>query len=398
MDFSYMLLETSGGTLQAYSFFPKRNYPLLPCDIFPEISDVPSSVRKLRVAFIVPHHQLTGCLKAMLQQMKEMKKNGHIVTAVYRSNDADSAIPPWSHLTDDDVSGQIIIPSDDKYLEHINNVDIIMLSWMSQVPEFCHSVIPVVLWEQGSEMLYGEYTRVMGMQNSQSLERMHMHNVFRTPVHLFAVSPQVQAVLKGVYNRESQFFPYNLDTDFYYPLKEKNNDIPIILLVGKPTLSFKGFDVAVNVLQRVRNAGYSFKVAWATPSEFTSSGVSLEFELFIKPSQEKLAELYRNADIYLSTSLYESLPLPPLEAMASGTAVIATDNGGINTYAKPGVNCLLCEQGDLDSVAVAIQYLLTNPEARILLAEEGRKTAIEYSYDKIVPKLEQCFHKILGIC
>ncbi|MDL2248528.1 glycosyltransferase [Tyzzerella sp. OttesenSCG-928-J15] len=50
--------------------------------------------------------------------------------------------------------------------------------------------------------------------------------------------------------------------------------------------------------------------------------------------------MYRNADIFLSTSLYESFPSPPGEPKASGTAVLSTYNGGTNTYAVPCENCL----------------------------------------------------------
>jgi len=393
LEFSYKLLETDDGTLQTYSFFPKVKYDVLKCDMLPEPTPSPVTCKKLKIAYVIPHFVLTGSMKAMLQQMKELAKGGHTVIAYYRSNEKSNAIPDWSDLSNDDISGQTVIPEGESYLDHIKDVDIIVLGWMYQVPEFRHSTIPVVLWEQGSEMFFGDYKE---MQGSESLDRLALHTVFRIPVHLLAVSTPVQTVLENVYNRLSQLFPLNIDTDFYYPLKEKKNEIPVILLVGKPTLPFKGFDVALYALELVKSAGHKFKLVWATPVEFSFPGITIEFEKHVEPTQEKLAELFRSADIYLSTSLYESFSLPPLEAMASGTAVVATDNGGINTYAKPGVNCLLCEQGDLNSIAVALQYLLQNPEVRELLAIEGRKTALEYSVGNTTHMLEQCFYRILN--
>jgi len=391
-DFSYKLLETDADSLQVYSFFPKVKYDILQCDILPEIKDEAELVRKLKIAYVIPHFVLTGSVKAMLQQMKELAKNGHTIIAYYRSNETDRAIPGWSDLSSDDISKEIVIPDGENYPDHITDVDIIVLGWMYQVPEFRHSTIPVVLWEQGSEMFFGDYKE---MQDSKALDRIALHTVFRMPVHLLAVSIPVKTVLNDVYNRRSQLFPLNIDTDFYYPLEKKNNEVPVILLVGKPTLPFKGFDAALYALELVRSAGFKYKLIWATPIEYSFPGITFEFEKYVEPSQEKLAELFRSADIYLSTSLYESFSLPPLEAMASGTAVVATDNGGINTYAKPGVNCLLCEQGDLNSIAVALQYLLQNPEIRDLLAAEGRKTALEYSVGNTTARLEQCLFRIL---
>jgi len=390
-DFSYKLLDTDDDTLQMYSFFPKVKYENLQCDILLDAKHG-YGTKKLKIAYVIPHFVLTGSMKAVFQQMKELAKNGHSIIAYYRSNETNRAIPDWSNLTSDDITGQIVIPEGDNYLDHITDVDIIVLGWMYQVPEFQHSTIPVVLWEQGSEMFFGDYKE---MQDSKALDRIALHTVFRMPVHLLAVSTPVQIVLENVYNRRSLLFPLNIDTDFYCPLDEKNNEVPVILLAGKPTLPFKGFDVALYALELVRSAGLEFKLIWATPVEYDFPGITFEFEKYVEPSQEKLAELFRSADIYLSTSLYESFSLPPLEAMASGTAVIATDNGGINTYAKPGINCLLCEQGDLNSIAVAIQYLLQNPEVRDLLAVEGRKTALDYSVGNTTARLELCLLRIL---
>jgi glycosyltransferase involved in cell wall biosynthesis len=248
------------------------------------------------------------------------------------------------------------------------------------------------MWEQGSEFFFGEHRKP---QYSRTEERLIIHRLYRMPVHLLAVSSTIQTVLKDVYNRESQIFPNGIDTDFYHPLEQKNNEIPTILLVGNPYLEFKGFDFAISLLNVAQELGLVFNVWWASQVDFSIKQDSLKIEKFIEPSQQKLAELYRNADVFISASLYESFALPLLEAMASGTAVIATNSGGINAYVKPGVNCLLCEQGDFDSMFFALQHLLTNPEARDSLVAEGRKTALEYSFSKVIPTLEQCLSRIV---
>jgi glycosyltransferase involved in cell wall biosynthesis len=394
MDFSYRILDMTEGKIQAYSFFPAMGYTKLPCDLLPEAStEISTEVQMLRIAYILPHQGLSGGLKALLQQMKELTKRGHYVTACLRSDDCDRVLPEWSHLTDDDVAAQIIIPESARYLDYISDVDIIIAGWVDQSIELIESQIPVVMWEQGSELFYGEHKKP---QYSESEERLIIHRLYRMPVHFLAVSESVITVLKGVYNREAQFFPNGIDTDFYHPLEQKSNDIPIVLLVGNPYLEFKGFEFAISLLNTASELGFVFNVWWASQVDFSFKNDLLSIEKFIKPSQQKLAELYRNSDVFISASLYESFPLPPIEAMASGTAVIATNSGGINTYAKPGVNCLLCEQGDFDSMFYAFSHLLTNPEARELLASEGRKTALEYSFDNVIPILEKCLTRIVN--
>jgi len=393
MDFCYMMINTSIGKLQAYSFYPTKMYEKLPCDALPQLcDDTFDAKRKLRIAFILPYQHLTGGMKALYQQMKELNDCGHRIFAYYRSDTAVRAIPEWSHLTDDDISGQFVISEDEYYLDNIKNVDIIVLGFVNQVAEFKYSKIPVALWEQGYPELYGDNGMLLC---SNDKRRKITHELYRAPIHILAVSKVVQDILAGIYNRESQFFTNGIDTEFYFPAQQKYNEIPIVLIVGNPDVRFKNFDFTLTVLEATCLFGTKFKVQWATPVEYTCGEWPFEIEMYVQPSQEELVQLYRNADVFLTTTLHETFSLPPLEAMASGTAVVSTNNGGIMTYAKPGVNCVLCEQGDLITLSFALQQLLTDPQLRNKLAVEGRKTALEFSFKQIVSELEKCLYRIL---
>ena len=387
-DFSYWMFYSFEENWQFYSFYCAHNYKVIKSDELPQSLN---ELNKLRVAYILPHKNLTGGMKALLQQMKQLALRGYTVDAYLRTNKGDTVIPQWSDLTDEDIHEQITVPISSSFPECIKEADIIIVGWMQHLVEFNHSHIPVVLWEQGSEKIYGDYGELL---RSSADERNQLSSIYRMHAHLFAVSDTIIKALSGKYNRKAQLLPPYIDVDFYYPA-EKNNTVPIILLVGNPYLPFKGFEFALNVLLNVWNRGTRFIVHWACqlkPPEFTAS---FPIEYYEMPPQEKLAELYRQADIFLSTSLYESFPLPPIEAMASGTAVLATDSGGIRMYAVPGENCLLCDQGDINSMAGALAYLLDYPDQRRLLAVAGRETAMRYAFNKITDKLEEYLNMIV---
>lgn len=389
LDFSYCRFNTADENWQVYTFFPSAEYAPLPIDELPTITN---RKEKLRIAYILPHHKLTGGIKALLQQMKEMTSKGHIIKAFYRG-EGSRAIPEWSHLQDNDVSEQIVVPPESSFLDYIKDVDIVIVGWMQQLDEFVNCNIPVVLWEQGSEYIYGDYGKI---QLKMSQQRLSIHHYYRLHVYLLAVSTTLQKILKDVYNREAQLFPNGIDTDFYFPSENKNKEIPVIMLVGNPSLQFKGFSFALEVLEELYELGDKFEVWWASQVDFSiEKECPFTIKKFIELPQDKLALLYRNADIFLSTPLYESFPLPPIEAMASGTAVVSTENGGIRTYAVPGENCLLADQGDKDSLAMALSFLLRNPEARKKLASAGRETALKYTFKEVVLTLEDCLYKIL---
>jgi glycosyltransferase involved in cell wall biosynthesis len=72
-------------------------------------------------------------------------------------------------------------------------------------------------------------------------------------------------------------------------------------------------------------------------------------------TREKLRDLYRNALMFVYPSRYEGFGMPPLEAMACGSPVIATRTGAIPEFA--GDAALIVEPGDATALRTAILRL-----------------------------------------
>ena len=98
-------------------------------------------------------------------------------------------------------------------------------------------------------------------------------------------------------------------------------------------------------------------------------------EFYVTPSNEMKTKLYGNADILIYASHYDSIPLPPLEAMSSGTVVICTETDGAKEYCVDGVNSMLVPVKSPESIAKSLIRLIDNPELRNQLIEAGIKTA-----------------------
>ena len=351
--------------------------------------DVSTDVKyknKLTIGYLLPHKNLTGGMKMLLENMKSMKKLGHEIYAFFRSESEEKAIPNWYDL---DVDKEIVIPFGQSFYSFINECDVIIAGWMSQIQEVINSEVPVVYWEQGSESLFGDYNDLF----SSSPIRNRLKKCFSIPASIVSCSPVVSKILSVKYNKNSFVIPNSIDTSFYYPDVERNNDEITILLVGNPQLKFKGFNVALNALQIVHEKGYKFNVKWVCQSVPNVKGIKYPINYIKMPSQEQLAKIYRNSDIFIFTSWYEGFGMPPLEAMASGVPVISTKCGGVESFIEPGFNGLLIEPGDIESLAYATIELIKNKRLRELLAERGRQTALKFDAEIIAQRWEQyLFH------
>jgi GT2 family glycosyltransferase/glycosyltransferase involved in cell wall biosynthesis len=111
------------------------------------------------------------------------------------------------------------------------------------------------------------------------------------------------------------------------------------------------------------------------------------------PSDERVNELLCEATVFIQTSVHEGFALPPLEAMATGAAVVCTDAHGNRDFCIDGVNCLMPE-ANAAAVGAALQRLLGDRELRAELGRAGIETAQEYAWELRIDALEQFFARV----
>jgi glycosyltransferase involved in cell wall biosynthesis len=99
------------------------------------------------------------------------------------------------------------------------------------------------------------------------------------------------------------------------------------------------------------------------------------------PSDKEVVALLNSNSIFVTTSVLEGYPLPPLEAMACGCAVISTDSVGVKEYLSNGVNGILCPIRNPDLIAESVLQLISEDRRRMEIARKGYETAMEHSYE-----------------
>ena len=113
-------------------------------------------------------------------------------------------------------------------------------------------------------------------------------------------------------------------------------------------------------------------------------------EYYCNPPQEFLVnEIYNKAAVFLSPSWSEGFALPPAEAAACGSAVVATDSGGIRDYIEHGVTGLLSAPKDARALGENLCMLLANEHFRVRLAKACKEVVSEFSWVRNADLMEK---------
>lgn len=103
-------------------------------------------------------------------------------------------------------------------------------------------------------------------------------------------------------------------------------------------------------------------------------------DIYIKPNN--VPELERNADIYISTSLFEGTSNSIMEALNWSLPVVATNVGDNNHLVIDGENGFLHTVGDVEGLAASLCQLLDSTELRNQMGQRGNwNLRVNYSME-----------------
>lgn len=113
--------------------------------------------------------------------------------------------------------------------------------------------------------------------------------------------------------------------------------------------------------------------------------------------REDVPALLKATDILVLPSLREAFGLVVIEAMASGVAVVATDNGGTKDIIEHGKSGYLVPPGSADRLEEAIRTLLMNPDQKRDIEQAALKRVKTYfSADVMAKKTADVYEKVIS--
>jgi len=101
------------------------------------------------------------------------------------------------------------------------------------------------------------------------------------------------------------------------------------------------------------------------------------------------------ADVVLTTSDWEGLPLVLLEAMMSGTPIVATAVRGVRELLRHDVDAVLCPPGDVSAIADGLATVLADPSLGARLAGRAADASARYTERVMVDSYLRLYESFL---
>jgi phosphatidylinositol alpha-mannosyltransferase len=245
----------------------------------------------------------------------------------------------------------------------------------------------------------GEAVHVRTMHGSCLAEALHVPGM-KEKVRMAALGVS-EVLATGVADRTvcvsqntRRYYPWvndvimnGVDTSAFHPSAEKEV-VPTILFVGTYQNRKRGKLLMEAFAEKIQPAIPTAQLWMVCSDAPAAPGV----KVFGSVDLKTLAELYRRAWVFCLPSSYEGFGVPYIEALASGTPVVATPNVGALEVLGHGKYGMIVEPEKLGG---AILGLLQDAARREDMRALGLKRSKMFAWESIVKQYEQVYTELM---
>ncbi len=166
----------------------------------------------------------------------------------------------------------------------------------------------------------------------------------------------------------------------------------------------KGYSDMLKAFAKIANRHHDWQIVFAGNGEI-EHGKALSKELGISNQTMWLGwvngtekdHAFREALVFCLPSYAEGFPMSVLDAWSYALPVITTPVGGIPDIAKDGVNILLINPGDVDSLAKCMERMMDDIELRNRISNASLELArTTFNIETINEKIGELYEKVLN--
>jgi alpha-1,3-rhamnosyl/mannosyltransferase len=171
------------------------------------------------------------------------------------------------------------------------------------------------------------------------------------------------------------------------PFRRKNLDVVLRAMSGAEAGS--ELSRALLLVSGATESGFAEYRAW-----IGANGLESRVKWLGRVPHESMPALYGAVDMLVYPSIYEGFGLPPVEAMAVGTPVVAASASCLPEVL--GDAALLVPPGDDKGFAAAMEALLTDPALRAKMVEKGKARAAAYTWERCARQTLEVYRAAAG--
>jgi glycosyltransferase involved in cell wall biosynthesis len=323
---------------------------------------------KPKIGYIIPGTGISGGIAVICEHTNRLLKRGYDVTMISEDNKNEINWYP-NQLVE-------IIPITDIS----DNYDILVATgWTTAYYLTTINAKRKIYFVQSDESRFFE-------KNDPNVVR--VLETYQFDYEFMTEAKWIKHWLKEKFKKDAIYVPNGLNQDIFFqtnPLEPKTKKLRV-LLEGPISVPFKGMADAFEVV------GELDCEVWCV----SSSGVPKQEwkcdRFFNKIPMDYMKKIYSSCDILLKMSKVEGFFGPPLEMMACGGTVVVGKVTGYDEYIIDGYNGLVVEEGDILSAQNAIINFQENRELLNKLKINGKKTSIEWNWERSIDILEKFFY------
>ncbi|MFC9994800.1 glycosyltransferase family 4 protein [Nocardia sp. NPDC127526] len=205
----------------------------------------------------------------------------------------------------------------------------------------------------------------------------------------------------GVAPQQLRTVPLGVDTELFRP-RETGRVRGRIVAVASADKPLKGIAHLLNAIARLRHT-QDLELRLVAKLEPNGPTEKLIAELGLSDivtaasglSDEELAHLLGSAEIACIPSMYEGFSLPAVEAMASGTPLVASRAGALPEVA--GDCAELVEPGNVDELTRVLGELLDSPDRLRRMGTAGRRRALDiFSWEAVAARTVTVYEQAIA--
>lgn len=324
----------------------------------------------MKISFIEPHLKIYGGIRRVIELANRLTERGHDVTIFH----SDGSPCKWF-----------------KYIAKIKSYDEVLKEEHDVIIFNDPNPIDFALAKKAKAKLKVFY--VLGLYDKKLLKGINLKTYLPWNKRMLILKKCLHSNylklsnatwekewLKENMNIDSKLLIGGINTQMFYPVKTDKNSNEVRILCSGGIREHEGTNTILEAIKIAKKeesniVSYTYHGKWI--------------------SQEKMAEIYSSANIFVDGRWHGGWNNPVAEAMACKVPVVCTDIGGVKDFAFHEKTALLVPMEDPQEMASAILRLIRDNKLRETLRENAYQHISQFDWDKSAKRIEEIFNSVL---